>query len=129
MDEFVDHLADLFDAFGPVTARRMSGGHGVFRDGLMFALVVDDALYLKADEYDRAMFESCGLPRFEYARKGKRASFSCHLAPGDALEDPLALAEWAQPAFDAALRGKRVPRRRGGGGVGGGGVVASKRFT
>ena len=70
MSEFVDHLADLFEAFGPVTVRRMFGGHGVFRDGLMFALVVDDALYLKADEQNRAMFESCGLPRFDYARKG-----------------------------------------------------------
>ena len=111
MSEFVDHLTDLFEAFGPVTVRRMFGGHGVFRDGLMFALVVDDALYLKADEQSRTTFESCGLPRFEYARKGKRVSLSYYLAPGDALEDPLTLAEWARPAFDAALRGNRAPRR------------------
>ena len=111
MSEFVDHLADLFEAFGPVTVRRMFGGHGVFRDGLMFALVVDDALYLKADEQSRTTFESCGLPRFEYARKGKRVSLSYYLAPGDALEDPPTLAEWARPAFDAALRGNRAPRR------------------
>ena len=78
---------------------------------LMFALVVDDALYLKADEQSRTTFESCGLPRFEYARKGKRVSLSYYLAPGDALEDPLTLAEWARPAFDAALRGNRAPRR------------------
>ncbi len=109
MSEFVDHLADLFQAFGPVTVRRMFGGHGVFRDGLMFALVVDDALYLKADEQNRVMFESCGLPRFDYARRGKRVSLSYYLAPGDALEDPLTLAEWARPAFDAALRGTRAP--------------------
>ena len=108
MSEFVDHLADLFEAFGPVTVRRMFGGHGVFRDGLMSVLVVDDALYLEADEQSRATFESCGLPRFEYARKGKRVSLSCCLAPGDALEDPLTLAEWARPAFDAALRGNRA---------------------
>ena len=111
MSEFVGHLTEQLEAFGPVTVRRMFGGHGVFRDGLMFGLIIDDALYLKADEHGRAMFESCGLPRFEYTRKGKRISLSYYLAPGDALEDPRMLAEWARAAFEAALRGKRAGRR------------------
>ena len=111
MSEFVDHLAEQLAAFGPVTIRRMFGGHGVFRDGLMFGLVVDDGLYFKADEHNRASFEARGLPRFEYTRKGKQISLSYHLAPEDALEDPHALAEWARLAFDAALRGKRTKGR------------------
>ena len=69
MSEFVDHLTEQFEEFGPVTIRRMFGGHGVFRDGLMFGLVVDDGLYFKTDEHSRALFESRGLPRFEYTRK------------------------------------------------------------
>ena len=111
MSEFVDHLAELFGEFGPVTIRRMFGGHGVFRDGLMFGLVFDDAFYLKVDEHNRAMFETEGLPAFEYTRKRKRIPLSYHLAPEQALEDPHTLAEWARPAFDAALRGKRTGRR------------------
>lgn len=108
MSEFVDHLAELFEAFSPVTLRRMFGGHGVFRDELMFGLVVDDALYLKADGKNRAMFESAGLPRFEYTRRGRRIALSYYLAPEEALEDPATLAEWARPAFDAALRARRA---------------------
>ena len=108
MSEFVDHLAELFEAFGPVTLRRMFGGHGVFRDELMFGLVVDDALFLKADGESRAMFERAGLPPFEYTRKGRRISLSYYLATEEALEDPLTLAEWARPAFDAALRARRA---------------------
>ena len=111
MSEFVGHLVEQFDFFGPVTIRRMFGGHGIFRDGLMFGLVFDDALYLKTDELNRAVFESRGLPRFEYTRKRKRISLSYHLAPEDALEDPHALAEWARTAFDAALRGNRGTSR------------------
>ena len=110
MSEFVDHLAEQFRAFGPVTIRRMFGGHGVFRDGLMFGLVFDDALYLKADERNRAMFESCGLPRFEYTKQRKRILLSYYLAPEEALDDPHKLAQWARHAFDAALRGKRAGR-------------------
>ena len=111
MSEFVEHLAELFEAFGPVAVRRMFGGHGIFRDEVMFGLIFDDALYLKADDRKRAMFEAHGLPRFEYQQKGRRVSLSYYLAPEAALEDPRTLAAWARPAFDAALRGKRVKRR------------------
>ena len=108
MSEFTEHLAELFEAFGPVTVRRMFGGHGIFRDGVMFGLVVDDALYLKADDRNRAMFESCGLPRFEYAKQGKRITVSYYLAPGEAMDVSQTLTEWARPAFEAALRGRRT---------------------
>ena len=108
MSEFTDHLAEFFEAFGPVTVRRMFGGHGIYRDGIMFGLVADDALYLKADDGNRAMFESCGLPRFEYAKQGRTITVSYYLAPPEALEDPKILAEWARPAFEAALRGRRA---------------------
>ena len=108
MSEFTDHLAELFEAFGPVTVRRMFGGYGIYRDGVMFGLVADEALYLKADDRNRVMFESRGLPRFEYAKQGKTISVSYYLAPGEALEDPGILADWARPAFEAALRGKRT---------------------
>ncbi len=40
--------------FGPVTVRPMFGGAGIFRDGLMFALIADEVLYLKADERPEA---------------------------------------------------------------------------
>ena len=81
MSEFVDHLAELFGEFGPVTIRRMFGGHGVFRDGLMFGLVFDDTFYLKVDEHNRAMFETEGLPAFEYTRKRKRIPLSYYPRP------------------------------------------------
>ena len=42
---FADHIVDLL---GPldVTPRRMFGGEGIFQDGLMFALIADDRLYM-----------------------------------------------------------------------------------
>lgn len=35
-----------------VTARRMFGGHGLYRDGAMFALVYDEAVYVKMIEQE-----------------------------------------------------------------------------
>jgi DNA transformation protein len=47
----------LFASFGPVTLRRMFGGAGIFSQGLMFGLVFDKAIYLKAD--------ATGIPNFQ----------------------------------------------------------------
>jgi len=44
---FITHLLELLEEFPDVTAKRMFGGHGIFRDGLMFGLVADSMLYLK----------------------------------------------------------------------------------
>src|SRR5690606_27821888 len=33
--DYIDYLHDLFSAFAPVTTRRMFGGHGVYRDGVI----------------------------------------------------------------------------------------------
>ena len=49
-NEFVSHVLDLMQSLGRVRARRMFGGYGIFIDGLMFALIADETLYLKADE-------------------------------------------------------------------------------
>ena len=45
-----EFINDLFAPFGPVTVRRMFGGAGIYREGLMFALVFDGAIFLKVVE-------------------------------------------------------------------------------
>ena len=102
--EFVDYVMELFGPFGTVGARRMFGGHGVYLDGLMFAIVSEDTLYLKADEMNRIEFEQAGCEIFGYARKGKRASLNFFRAPEDAMESPELMLPWARTAYAAALR-------------------------
>ena len=65
MSEFVDHLETVFALFGPVIARRMFGGYGIYHDALMFGLVADDEIYLKTDEKSVRTFTELGLPPFE----------------------------------------------------------------
>lgn len=103
-DDFVDYVMELFGPFGTATERRMFGGHGVFLDGLMFAIVSGDTLYLKADEMNRIEFEQAGCEVFGYARKGRRATLNFFRAPEDAMESPELMLPWARSAYAAALR-------------------------
>jgi TfoX/Sxy family transcriptional regulator of competence genes len=43
-------IQDLLADFGPVSIRHMFGGAGIYADGVMFAILAEDTLYLKADE-------------------------------------------------------------------------------
>lgn len=107
MNEFVHHLQDVFRQFGPIEVRRMFGGYGVYHDGLMFGLVSDETLYLKADDGNAAHFRELQLPQFEYLRRGKPTRLSYYRAPDVVMEDLSEAAVWARRSFDAALRGRR----------------------
>ena len=55
--EFAAYIIDLMQAIGPVYSKRMFGGFGVFLDGMMFGLITDNILYLKADGENRKEFD------------------------------------------------------------------------
>jgi DNA transformation protein len=103
-DEFTDYVMELLGPFGTVRTRRMFGGYGVYLDGLMFAIVSDDTLYLKSDEMNRTEFEQAGCEIFGYARKGKRATLNFFRAPEAAMDSPNLMLPWARTAYAAALR-------------------------
>lgn len=105
-NEYIDYLLELMSPLGQVSARAMFGGFGVYADGVFFAIVVDDVLYLKTDEENRPHFESIGLEPFTYEAKGTRMSMSYHRCPEEALESAPLMAEWARGAIAAALRAK-----------------------
>jgi DNA transformation protein len=91
----------------------MFGGFGIYRHGLMFGLVSQNTLYLKADGVNRAEFEAKGLPRFTYERRGKELSMSYYQAPPEAMDNAESLCKWAQKAHDAALRAsKKKPNKK-----------------
>jgi DNA transformation protein len=112
-NEFVDHVVEALRAFGVVTVRRMFGGWGVYRDGVFFALIARDVLYLKSDEGNAAQFDRQQLEPFEFEKGGELIVTSYRRAPDEALEDPRVMARWAKSAYGAALRKKRARKSPG----------------
>lgn len=111
--DFVTHLLELLEPFGEVNPKRMFGGHGIFREGLMFALVADGVLYLKVDDKNRSEFEALDLPPFRFEMKnGKTGAMSYRQCPDDALENAAEMTRWAESAFAAALRNAASKKRK-----------------
>jgi DNA transformation protein and related proteins len=100
-----DHVSELFAQFRPVSVRRLFGGAGLYADGVMFAILSRDVIYLKADDETRAAFEQEGCTPFSYQAKGRRrAIMSFWRMPERLYDDPDELAVWAARALAVARR-------------------------
>ena len=53
-----------------MSVRRLFGGAGLYVDGVMFAILSKDVIYLKADDGTRAAFEREGCATFSYQATG-----------------------------------------------------------
>lgn len=111
-DEFVAFVLDPLQLMGPVQARRMFGGAGLFLEGVMFALISERVLYFKVDAHSLADYEAEGLPAFEYPRGGKQIRLSYRQAPEQCMDDSEAMLDWANRAYAAALRAAIAGGRR-----------------
>lgn len=104
MNALSDFILEVLSVWRPVTARRMFGGHGIYHAGVMFALVSEGQLFLKVDDESRGQFEAAGLSAFIYSSRGSQVALSYHRAPEAMLDEPEVAREWAERAWQAALR-------------------------
>lgn len=106
------HCVELFAPLGAVEVRRMFGGQGLYVDGLIVALVIDECLYLKTDATSREAFVAAGCRPFQYDVPGRTVTVSYWTVPDEALDNATAMAPWARLALEAALRARAAPRPR-----------------
>lgn len=113
-DGFIDYLHELLDPVGRIAVRRMFGGHGLYCDGIFFAIVIEERLYLKADAQSRPRFEQAGCAPFVYDGHGRRIEMSYWSAPEEAMDSADDMRPWALLALQAARRAAEAkpPRKK-----------------
>ncbi len=107
-------LEELFAPFAGVSVRRMFGGHGVYADGLCFAIAINGDVYLKVDGETRAEFAAVDSCPFVYTARGREVQVGYWLLPPAAFDDEDELRRWASLAFAAARRAaaERMAKRK-----------------
>ena len=108
--EYLDYVADQLVGLGPIKTKRMFGGAGLYLDGIFFGLVADDVLYFKVDGTNKPDYSAAGSGPF---KPFGNASYEMgyYEVPGDVLEDPELMKEWAMKALSVAKM-KKAPRRK-----------------
>ena len=110
-DPYVEFLVEQFGPLGQIHARAMFGGHCLYCDGITFAIVADQAVYLKADAVNRPAFTARGLSPFR-PFPDQDLVMQYYPAPAETFESLDGLREWAGSAVAAGTRSKKSPTKR-----------------
>jgi DNA transformation protein and related proteins len=103
----VDHLTELLAPLGGVSFKRMFSGHGIMKEGVMFALIARDVLYFRTDDKSVVRHQAEGAPQWQPHMRGKTMTTMPYWqVPERLYDEPDEFAEWARDAFAAAVRNK-----------------------
>lgn len=108
---FVRYVVDdLLSDLGRVQARAMFGGHGVYYENKIFAIIVDDRLYFKVADTNRKDYEKSGSQPFTYSAKNKkRVAMSYWEVPDDVMDDKSEILDWARKSIKIQSKSKARP--------------------
>ncbi|HSB11732.1 MAG TPA: TfoX/Sxy family protein [Blastocatellia bacterium] len=110
-EQYLEYVVDQLSCIGPIAAKRMFGGVGLYQDGLFFGLIGGDVLYFKVDDEHRPAYLAAGAKPFQPYGEESR-SMSYYEVPVDVLEDIDQLKLWAGWAVEAARRKAAQKRSR-----------------
>ena len=89
--EYVMH--DLLGSVRGITSRPIFGGWGIYKEGIIFGIIVESELYFKVIAENRREFEKIGSHPFAYDRgDGKQITMSYWLVPEEVMENKEAFA-------------------------------------
>ena len=109
---FLDYVLEQLAFVRGLHARAMFGGHGLYQDATIFAIIADDMLYLKVNDATRAEFETEGLRPFSYVARGKTMTMNYYETRAEAFEDADAMRLWVGKALAAALAAPAAKPKR-----------------
>jgi DNA transformation protein len=86
-------LIERLSQIGGITSKKMFGGHGIFHEGKMFAIVDPKGQsYLKTDDSNRTDFESSG--------SHKHSRMPYFSIPEEIFDDTETLVTWAKKSIE-----------------------------
>ena len=104
-EDYLAFINDQLSAFGNYEEKRMFGGVGFFRDGIMFGLIGAGVLRFRVDETTQSEYEEQGM---EPLRKDpKKKGMPYWQVPEGVVEDRDELKVWAEKAYKVAFTHKK----------------------
>jgi DNA transformation protein len=101
--QFLEYILEQLSGLGGVRSNRMSGGVGLYSEGLFFGLIDDDTVFFKTDASNIAQYHERHMPRFMPFPDRPEAVMGYHQVPADVIEDAETLVAWARQSVAVAL--------------------------
>ena len=109
-DQYLGYVLDMLEPHGPITSRKLFGGHALYYDGVIFATIIENQLYFKVDVQTRGDFEEYDSKPFVYTGKNKPVTMPYMTLPEVILENQEELPLWIEKAYQVSLRHKSTQK-------------------
>ncbi len=109
----IANVINALSPFGDITARRMFGGYGIYKDGIIIALMDEDELYFKSTPNSEPFYQSFDSYPFVYEGQRRPVKMSYWQVPQTVFNDPILLEKWVETAYHSAIaaKAKNPPKR------------------
>ncbi|MBP7075196.1 MAG: TfoX/Sxy family protein [Rhabdochlamydiaceae bacterium] len=98
-----------------IKSRAMFGGHGLYKQGVIFGIIAQGSIYFKVDATNMKEYEAAKSEPFTYiGASGKPVSMSYWKVPDSILKNKEALSEWIEKSLMINLKKstKRLSRAK-----------------
>ena len=111
---FHDHVVhDLLKHIPGITSRAMFGGWGIYKNGLIFAIIADGELYFKVNDINRGDFEKADSHPFTYSQGNhKPTTMSYWNLPEEVMENEEKLSKWVDRSIRASEQSRKLATKK-----------------
>lgn len=103
--DYIDYVMEQLEPLGSISSGRFFGGTGLRAGSVQFAMIMGNALFFVVDDSSRPRYEQRGMGCFWYRTKKKKVNVRKYYeVPGDLLDDPDVLLEWARESIRIAKK-------------------------
>jgi len=104
---YLEYVLDLLSHCDSITSRAMFGGYGIYKNGIIFAIIAHDELYFKVDQSNIELYKNHGSEAFTFETKGRVSKMSYWKVPLLVMEDETQLMEWVNQSYNISLKNIR----------------------
>lgn len=101
-------LEDVLGHISGITFRAMFGGYGIYKNGIIFAIIAYDQLYFKVGDKNIKDYQEKDSYPFEYEQKGRQQiAMPYWLVPEEILNDKNEVGKWVNKAVRVSRERKK----------------------
>lgn len=100
-NHFLLYAVESMANVAPVSYRRIFNGYGIYHLHVQFAIIINDHLYFRADDYSRDLYRAKKMTAF-LPRTLEAVESNFFQLPEDVLNNPEELRYWIRIAVEAA---------------------------
>ncbi|SDW07712.1 DNA transformation protein [Lutibacter oricola] len=98
-NDFLQFVLDQLSGWGTVNIKKMFGGVALYQEELAFAMLMNDEVYLKVDDFTEKKFIKAGSVQLKLF-KNNAVVVSFYSLPSEVLEDADLFKDWSKEAFE-----------------------------